>query len=114
VIFSLLVFAGVLILSFYDVSIDRFDHHPTFTVKFGIPQTRWVLAVLCLLSISFALFLWVVYAHKMVHNAAVIYTIMALSILMLIRYSDQLRKQERFRFLAEMVFWIPGLILFIQ
>lgn len=114
VIFGLLVLAGVLILSYYDVTTDRADQHLTFTVTSGVQQTRRVLLVLCVLSISFAVFLWVVYTKGIVRHAAVVYILMSLSILVLIRNSNLLRKQETFRFLAEMVFWIPGLILLIR
>jgi hypothetical protein len=113
VIFGLLVLAGVFILSYYDVSVDRADQHPTFSVKFGIRQTQRIILVLCVLSISFAFFLLLVYSQQIVNTAAVIYTLMALSILLLIRFADRLRNHERFRYLIEMVFWIPGLIVLI-
>lgn len=109
--FTTLVFADVLLLSIYDADSDRLDQHHTLVQLLGTRSLQRLVGMLCLgcCGVSILLFLELPSLEHGILSAVLL--IMAASIFLLLRFEPYFRIQERYRFLAEMVFWLPGLFV---
>lgn len=110
--FFMLVLADVLLLSYYERETDTLDGHATLAVAFGNPLARQVILVLCLGAFGLAVLLFL-HAAPIMQFAGIILGSMTLMIQAMILFEPVFRRHEIYRYLAELVFWLPGLIYFI-
>lgn len=112
-VFLLLVLSDVLLLSYYEVESDRKDSHSTFTVKYGKPLTARM--IILILLIVFGASIFIIYSHELFlyRVAAKLFLVMGLIEIILLRYSSVLGENKIYRYIIELVFWIPGLVLLV-
>ena len=107
--FFISVFIAVIIFSFYEEDTDRADNHTTLVTRFGDHLVKYLLYFLFLalfvLSISQIIFVdQIIYAR-----AAKLLMLMGIFLLMIMSFPEILKQKSRYRFLTELVFWLPGL-----
>ena len=107
--FFVCVFIAVSIFSYYEEATDRMDHHTTLAVRLGIPMVKRLLYFLFLLLFALCIS-QIIYAHQIIYaQAAKLLMLMGILLLMVFSYPDKLKKENRYRYLTELVFWLPGL-----
>lgn len=113
IIFLLLVLSDVLLLSYYEVESDRKDNHSTFTVIYGKPLTAQMITIILLIVFSSSIF--IIYSHELfLYRVAVkIFLLMGMLEIVTLSFSHVLEKDKIYRYIIELVFWIPGLILLV-
>ncbi len=106
-----LAWAEGVMASWFDYENDLTEGHSSFTVLFGKQNTRIFLIVLHIL-IFIIIKLSVFFVSSNLQFAAmIILALMNLSLLLIILYPSTFSKNERYRIVGEMVFWLPFLIL---
>jgi hypothetical protein len=112
-IFFLLAIADVLIFTIYEFSTDRLDSHPTLFSLAGRKITMVLFFGVTALATIGSIFIIVESPFFIDRAAAKIYLIMVLVIVMLITIPDLFKPHDRYRYLGEFVFWLPGILLFV-
>jgi 4-hydroxybenzoate polyprenyltransferase len=107
-----LALLNLLILSYYEISHDRKDGQHSWAVKFGEQTTRVhmnvIFAVLAVLQISSLVFLEVEYMmlqSLLIGMSAILYLVF--------RKSNFFREQERYRSCCDLIFFVPGLMVWL-
>ena len=112
VVMTLLTWAEGILASWFDYENDLHDGHASFTTTFGKQHTGYFLVILHGL-IFLLLIINVFFAENRLQLfAIVIESFMNLALLLLLLFPDVMQKNDRYRILGEMVFWLPGLIIF--
>jgi 4-hydroxybenzoate polyprenyltransferase len=110
--FFFIVWAAVLILSVYEVNYDKLDKHNTFAVNFGVEKTvsliYFLMAAVFIICSGEIVFI----TNSEIDIASKILMIMGLLLLIILNFPAQLRQNNVYRTLIELVFWLPGLFLF--
>lgn len=112
-VFMMLAIADVLTFTIFDHHTDRIDQHPTLFRNIGEKAIYTIFYLLIILSSVVAVYLIIdspVFLHR---AAAKIYLMMGLLLLLLISLPDLFEKNDWYRTIGEMVFLLPGIILFI-
>jgi len=109
--FLLLALADVLLFTIYDAKTDKIDHHQTLSSRYGIniPLHFFYMLIYLVLMICIYMVIFQLKPHYII--AALIYGAMAISLALLVYYRDYFSKNKSYRYLGELVFWLPGLIL---
>jgi hypothetical protein len=110
IIFLLLVLADVLVLSYFEIDSDRIDSHQTFAVKYGEIKTRQVIVILVFITLFLDIYLVVFESKHLYRIMAKLFMMMGLILMLLLSYPKFFRRNEMYRYLAEALFWIPGLM----
>ncbi|MCB0805277.1 MAG: hypothetical protein KDC05_05715, partial [Bacteroidales bacterium] len=111
VIFLLLAFTNVLYFTVFDADSDTIDHHPTLLTRIGLRKTLrlfYALSLTTCLAACFSFFYTDLTLYKI---ASLIYILMDLMMVALIFYKKTTIVGVNYRYLGEMVFWLPGLLL---
>lgn len=114
IIFLLLVFVDVLLLSFYDLKSDTYDGHQTITVRYGRKATTRL--IITILMIIFILCIYIIVTNDLFlyRVVAKLFLIMGLIEAILIGFPEYFKKNNLYQYIIELVFWIPGLIILIN
>ena len=106
-----LAWAEGVMASWFDYENDLTEGHSSFTVLFGKPNTRRLLIVIhILIFIIIKLSVFFV-SSNIQFIAMIILALMNLSLLLIILYPSTFSKNDNYRIVGEMVFWLPFLIL---
>lgn len=107
-----LAWSESVMISYYDQDQDKTDHLKSFTVVYGHKNTRISLTIL----LGFMIFLSVTgiiyFSFSISSVGLVIELIMAVLLLILVRYSSVFHKSNLFRWIGEAIFLLPAFILF--
>ncbi|MCB2220342.1 MAG: hypothetical protein KQI35_08110 [Bacteroidetes bacterium] len=112
-IFFLLAIADVLIFTVYEFSTDRLDNHPTLFSHVG--QKTIMVLFFCATAMATigSIFIIVESPFFIDRAAAKIYLIMLFVLLLLVSMPDLFKSHDQYRYFAEMVFWLPAILLLI-
>jgi len=113
IVFFLIAFSDILIFSLYEEETDRIDKHNSFVVNFGSKPTTALIYIL--ITIAFVLCISQIILESRVEYifASKIFMLMGMVLVVLTSYPAKFRKDDLYRFIGEMVFWLPVLALLI-
>jgi 4-hydroxybenzoate polyprenyltransferase len=107
--FFICVFIAVIIFSYYEENTDRIDNHTTLVSRFGMLTVKRFLYFLFLLFFVLCIS-QIIYTHQIIYTqAAKLLMLMGILLLMILSYPETLKQNNRYRYLTEFVFWLPGL-----
>ncbi len=107
--FFISVFIAVIIFSFYEEDTDKVDHHTTLVARFGIQVVKKLLYILFLLLFVLCIS-QIIFAQEIIYGrTAKLLMLMGILLLMIMSYPEILKQKNRYRYLTELVFWLPGL-----
>jgi len=107
--FFLSVFIAVIIYSFYEEDTDRVDNHTTLVSRFGIHTVKPLLYFLFLLLFALCIF-QIIFTDQIIYaRAAKLFMLMGIILLMIMSYPETFKQKKHYRYLTELVFWLPGL-----
>lgn len=112
VLFFLLATADILLLSYFEKETDELDRHATLAVTRGKRSVKRIILVLCLQVLIIAVFLIGYSKTSLAGGASFIMIIMALSIMLMVVFERVFHKKQVYRYLSELVFWLPVLVYF--
>ncbi|MCD4681946.1 MAG: UbiA family prenyltransferase [Bacteroidales bacterium] len=112
-VFFLIAFSDLLVFSIYEEENDRNDQHNTFVINFGRKITIRFINI-------FAAIVFIVYVYHIEISSDLI-TIFAASILaammcviiVLLYFQNFFKNRLLYRYIGELIFWLPGLILVV-
>jgi len=111
ILFLGLALLDLLILSYYEIEQDTADNHPSWAVHFGKKKTYDHIVIIAVL-IAFGIVSLITTATANLILAAAKILIPMLFMLLIIFYQPEIFKQKNaYRYLCEVVFWIPFLLL---
>ena len=111
--FFLIVWADILIIAQFEIKNDQQDGFTSLPIIIGKKMSTWLIIILLLASVFILLFLFFFQsANFMIFFVGIILFTMSLTLLISLKYEDSLKKNERYRILAESVFFLPALMLF--
>ena len=115
VILILLLLAWIesVIISYFDFENDLADGFKSFTVAFGKKGSRKMIITILLFVAVFLVFFIFQSSDQRLKAAMIIELLMSSILLFLILFPENLKKYNRFRWIGEGVFWIPGIIILI-
>ena len=110
----LLVWAEGIMVSRIEYKQDTRNNHTSFTTMFGrnTAKTFVIVLLLTVLGIAFYFLFFSSCSHT-VSVAFLIQILMSLSLAAINRFADRFRPSELYRYLGELIFWLPGLIIFV-
>ncbi|NOX48025.1 MAG: hypothetical protein GXO89_13710 [Chlorobi bacterium] len=111
--FFICALTAVILFSYCEEDTDRADHHTTLVARFG---KLWVKRILYFLfPLLFALSIYeVISANQIIYaRTAKLYMLMGILLLMIMSFSETLKQNNRYRYLTEFVFWLPGLAFWL-
>ncbi len=109
--FFILVLTDLLVFSFYESETDKLDGHNTLVLNLGRKRTAKLIFVNITIVFITSIGLIIFGQDQLVLAAAKIYLIMALIIAGLVVFQDRLRNHLLYRYIGELIFWLPGLAL---
>ncbi|OQX81040.1 MAG: hypothetical protein B6D61_01205 [Bacteroidetes bacterium 4484_249] len=111
IVFFLIAFADILIFSLYEEKTDRIDKHNSFAVNYGSKLTTDLIYIL--ITVAFVLCIYEIIFESRVEFifASKIFMLMGLIQLVIMSYPAKFKKNDLYRFIGEMVFWLPWLAL---
>lgn len=109
VVFVLLVWAEGLLTALYERESDRGDHMQSFCTYYGAKATRRLVLVLLLLCMLFSL--WLLFSIVSLRKEYILLVAMTASLMAIYRFPSFFHKNERYRTLGELTFWLPFLLL---
>lgn len=110
-VFFFTVLIDILLFAVYEIKSDKLDNHNTFPIKYGQSLTVWVVYILSLCSYLICIYEIIVLPYGVLSIAYKIIMIMIFILLLSLSFSSYLRHKNYYRFIGELVFWIPGIIL---
>jgi len=109
VIFVLLVWAEGLLTAFQERESDKGDHMQSFCTFYGPQTTRKLIQILLLLCMFLSLGLLL--SSTSLRKEYIILVAMAASLMAIYRFPSFFHKNDRYRTLGELTFWLPFLLL---
>ncbi len=110
----LLVWAEGIMVSRIEYEQDTRNNHTSFTTMFGLNTAKTFVIVLLLTVLGIALyFLFFSSCSRAVSVAFLIQILMSLLLAAINHFADRFRASELYRHLGELIFWLPGLIIFV-
>jgi len=110
--FFLLVYADILIFSFFDFDLDKkYD----FVSLIGtIGQRKTIVLIYNMLSIATILSITLIFSDlKAIQFCAILLFSMTSILLLMFKFRERFAKNERYRYLGEAIFFLPGFIVLI-
>jgi len=109
----LLVWAEGVMASWFDFDNDLHDGHKSFTTTFAKANTRYFLIALHIL-IFITLKITIFFTSDWFHFSAIlIEATMNLILLLVLLFPSKMIKNDRYRIIGEMIFWLPGIICLV-
>lgn len=113
VVFFILVLTDLFVFSLYERQTDQLDGHNNITVNLGKKGTERLIFINITLVFFISIALIIFGHNQMVLVAAKIFMIMALILAGLVVFQDKLRNHSLYRYIGELIFWLPGLALLV-
>jgi len=113
VAFFLTVWIATLVLSVYEVDYDKLDKHNTISVNFGVRKTGFLIYFLTSLAFLTAIFEIITTDDLLMVMAFKIVLIMVMLLILILNFPEKIKRNNIYRILVELVFWLPGLFLLI-
>ena len=110
--FFLIAAANLLIFSWFDVQKDRADGHPSFVTIYGKDKTKMIVYGLFFVLIVISIYLSVFGAYELF--PLIILFVMMMVLVVILRYENSFSKEDRFRFIGDAVFFLPGIYLLAE
>ena len=111
--FFLIVWADILIIALFEIKNDQQDGFTSLPVIMGKKMSTWLIRTLLFISIFILLFIFLFQNTNIrIISASIILLIMSLTLLISLKFENSLKKNERYRILAESVFFLPVIMLF--
>lgn len=115
----LLIMAGLFLLAwsegilaaYFEVDQDLYDGHTSFARLFGRQTTRHFLVILYLLVVIGMLVVLLQSSDLILMSGAIIILVMNHLLLICMRYPSYFAKNSRYKWLGELVFWLPALLI---
>ncbi|NOY49439.1 MAG: hypothetical protein GXO88_02560 [Chlorobi bacterium] len=112
-IMFLLTWAEGIMASYFDYDNDLKDGHTSFAIVFGIGITLKLLKFFHFTMLVILLILMFYADIKMTRNAYSILFAMNLILFSITLFPAYFEKDEKYRIIGEMVFWIPMILIFV-
>lgn len=106
-----LAFAEGVMASYFDYDKDTTEGHSSFTVLFGKKSTSVFLKILHILHFVLLLYLITLKISQLQLAAVIIMLLMNTILLIINMFPQRFVKNDLFRIIGEMVFWIPALLV---
>ncbi len=113
VVFFLIACADLLVFSIYEEKNDRLDQHNTFVINFGRKITNRLVNILAALVFIICVYQFETATEIQTMIAFLILAVMMCVILVLLYFQDFFRNRLLYRYMGELVFWLPALILVV-
>jgi len=114
IVIFVLAWCETVMVSFFDYDLDKADGNTSFAVKYGKRKTRRILIVVLILT-AFWLMVSVFFFEKIKNASPVLIEFVMLLLLLIIIYKpDYFIKNNFYRWLGEMTFWLPGFLIFFK
>lgn len=113
IVLVLLAWAEGVLASWFDYENDLHDGHSSFTTTFGKNNTRYFLIALHII-IFLLLKVNIFFTDNWIQfGSIIIEAFMNLGLLLMLLNPRIMEKNERYRIFGEMIFWLPGIIIFV-
>ncbi len=104
---------GVLV-SWFEQNEDLLNHHSSFTTLFGKRAAKSFVLILLVLAVITAIFCLLFCPIVITLKAAfVVQILMAFTLAILLLFPVRFRQNQLYRYIGEITFWFPGLILLV-
>ena len=113
IVFFILVFTDLLIFSLYESEADRLDGHNTLALNLGKKGIEKLIFINIVLVFLISIALIIFSQDQIVLVSAKIFMIMGFTLACLIVFQNKLSKNSLYRYLGELVFWLPGIALLV-
>jgi 4-hydroxybenzoate polyprenyltransferase len=110
--FFLVAISNLLVFSWFDEESDRADGHHSFVTFFGREKTKWIVHGIFISTVLIGFYLVAFWSYDPL--AVVIVVSMILILLLILRYTNVFGREDRFRYLGDAVFFLPGVYLMID
>ena len=111
---TLLVWYEGILVSAYEMEKDIKDGHNSFAVTYGTKRSSLFLKLLMIVISSLLLMLFFMADSSINYAAAIVETVMVFSLWLLSRFPGFFQKHEYYKTMGELVFWLPGLLYFVN
>ncbi|MEZ5197402.1 MAG: UbiA family prenyltransferase [Bacteroidales bacterium] len=111
IVFFVAALIDILIFSIYEMDSDALDHHNSFPIKYGEKFTIRIVYILCALAFAICIYQFIMLPYGVIAVAFKILMLMILILSALLGFRQQLSKNNYYRTIGELVFWLPGLIM---
>ncbi len=112
-IFILLAISEGLIVSAYEILLDVTDAQHSFSTRFGVKTTRKIAGFLLSIAILLSLIFIFMANTKLQIMCFIITLLMSILLCILLIFTHFFSKNNRYRLLGELLFWMPAIIWFI-
>lgn len=112
-VFFILVLTDLFVFSLYESEADQLDGHSTLAVNLGKKLTERLILINITLVFVFSITLFIYGQDQIILVAAKVFMIMAIVLTGLVVFQSRLNKNSIYRFIGELVFWLPGLALLV-
>ncbi len=110
--FAALAFSNLLVFSYFEIEIDRNQNFGSLARSIGESTIRSLalgLLIMIMLSVSVCWFIWS--ELDVIKNSQWIIMLMTFSLIAISKWPGLFRKDDRYRFLGDGIFFIPVLVL---
>ena len=111
---TLLVWYEGILVSTFEVEKDIKDGHNSFAVRFGRNKSNLFLNLLFIVISILLLILFIMVNRSINYFAVFIEVVMVSSLYPLFRFPDFFKKHEYYKTIGELIFWLPGLLYFVN
>lgn len=113
IVFFLIALSDLLTFSFYEEKNDRLDEQNTFVINFGRKRTIRLVNILAAIVFIICVYQFENSTELLYRKVVLILTFMMFVILVLLYFQDFFKSRLLYRYIGELVFWLPALILFV-
>ncbi len=113
VIFILLVWIEGCIISWYEFKTDNADNQHSFTTQLGKKNAIFFLKIVLSAVLIMVVFVGIKTDNSLVYNGLIILSVIISGLFALLIWPTFFMKKNRYRFVGESLFFIPGLLFFL-
>ncbi len=107
--FILLVFSEGVLVSRYEMELDKHDAHPSFARYFGDKTTDQIVKYI-LITVFITTIIMAFFTKSMYRTGFIIEAVMTIFLFLMLKIKKPLIKSDRYHLLGEMIFWLPALL----
>jgi len=111
IMYFLLALSNLFMLSIIEVKVDKAEGQCSFPLSFGVKRARILFNLFTTVVIIVSILLISTGSSWLITKAAIITGLMSICFLLIYSYSNQLEKNDVYRYISEAVFFLPILIL---
>lgn len=113
IVFFILALTDLTIFSLYESEADNLDKHNTLVLNIGKKPSERLIIINITLVFLFSIALIIYGQDQIVLASAKIFMIMGFTLSCLIVFQNKLSKNSLYRYIGELVFWLPGIALIV-